>query len=239
MLSRANTLIILLTISLLVPARDGGRGDGTQLYFAPAVGFYSINQKHATAASPRLAILAGFKRELRASRDYRTYVSFGCEYFYHGLSFRSYYFRPDSIKLYDGSFRFQYRVAVHEFGVPLQLKVLLKRADNSLYSPYVTAGYHLRYLLSSDIVVDEGGSVVKRDHPAMRFRTPFIDARLNSYVSAGVGFQRNSVRGAGGAFFAEAGVRYGFSSWTFDADYAPSSLWMGNTHLLLLLGLRF
>jgi hypothetical protein len=237
---RRNTFLLLFSVVLLHGfARDGGKGNGGLFYFGPAVGFYTINLKHATQPFPRASLLAGYKREIRMDRDYRSFLNIGIEYFFHGLNFKSYYFRPDTIKLYDKSFRYNYGLYVHELVFPLQYKLLLTRADNSRFSPYLIFGYHLRVLLSAELTVTESGNTVKRDSPKLLFRTPFIGEQVNSYVSIGAGFQKNNLSSVGGAFFTEINLRYGFSEWTLIKNYAPASLWIGNTHLFLIIGAKF
>ena len=43
----------------------------------------------------------GLKREIKADRSRKTFFTFGIEYFMHGLNYYSYYFRPDTLNIYD------------------------------------------------------------------------------------------------------------------------------------------
>src|SRR6185369_10580856 len=112
-------------------------GNGYRLSFGPAVGFYSINKNHAQNAVQRMSALVGFKREVHVDREYKTFFLFGVDYFFHGVNFQSYYFNQDTLRLYDKSFGYTYSLFIHEINIPLQVKYLFKREDNSLFSPYI------------------------------------------------------------------------------------------------------
>jgi hypothetical protein len=228
---------LLLSLSKANPPKHGGSGN--QLHFGPVIGFYTINPKHAKNPVAKMSAFAGFNREVRLDRSYRGFFSFGIDYFFHGVNFRSYYFKPDSVQLYDKSFGYNYSLLIHELNLPLQLKYLFKRADNSLFSPYVVMAYHLRYLLPAHLRVTQNGSEVTTDAPELKFKTPFLNEKINSFVSAGVGWQKNSISTSGGSFFVELNFRYGFSPYYFKTDYSPSSLYINSMHLSLELGFKF
>lgn len=101
------------------------------------------------------------------------------------------------------------------------------------------AGYHFRYLLPANLKVTQNGAAVQEDIIDLKFRTPFITERLNSFVSATLGLQKNSVSSSKSNFYAEINFRYGFSQYYFEKTYAASSLYIGSAHLALQLGLRF
>jgi hypothetical protein len=220
------------------PAPKKG-GNGNRLYFGPVVGFYSINKKHAINPSQKMSATFGFKRELNVGRDYKVFFLIGVDYFFHGLNFRSYYFRPDTLQVYDKSFGYNYSLFIHELNLPLQFKYLFKREDNSLFSPYVSFAYHLRYLLPGNLKITENGNKIKDDSPDVKFKNPLIIDKLNAFVSIGLGWQKNSLTSSKGSFFVELNYRYGFSAYYFETDYAPSSLYINSTHLSILLGLKF
>jgi hypothetical protein len=241
---RAGLTHILLFLFLLfntsfVHSQSKRSGHGTRINFGPVVGFYTINQKHAIQPSQKPSIMAGFRREYRVDRNYQLYLQAGIDYFLHGLNFRSYYFAPDSIKLYDKSFRYTYSLFLHELNLPVQMKYLFKREDNSLFSPYVTLAYHLRYMIQGNLKVTESGNQVKKDAPEIRFRNPLLSDRMNAFVSVGIGWQKNYVMASRGSFFAELNYRYGFSAYYFEKDYAATSLFINGTHLSLQLGMKF
>jgi hypothetical protein len=216
-----------------------GSGNGTRIHFGPVIGFYTINKNHAVDPSQKISLIAGFNREVRLGRDFKAFFLFGVDYFFHGLNFRSYFFPPGSVQLYDKSFSYTYSLLIQELNLPVQVKYLFKREDNSLFSPYVVAGYHLRYLLPGSLSVSENGNELKSDHPEIKFRTPLFTDQLNSFVSLGLGWQKNSLSSSKGSFFVELNFRYGFSAYYFETSYSPSSLFIQSTHLTLQLGLKF
>lgn len=216
-------------------------GNGNRFHVGTALNFYQINERHATAPKQLLHFTAGFRRELRVTKDYRGYFLFGADYLLHGLSFDSYYFRPGSLKIYDKQFNHQYSVYQNELHIPFQLKVLLRREDNSLFSPYLLFGYHFRYLLPASVRVKqkEDGRLVKDDIAEMRFRNHIIHEKVNASVSGSVGWQINNMSDYRGSFFAEINFQYGFSDYYSDPPYAPSSLFINCMHVSLLLGSKF
>ena len=130
----------------------------------PALGFYSINTNHAKSPSLRASALFSFRKEIRFGRDYKTFFLYGVDYFFHGLTFQSYYFKPDSLKLYDKKFDYKYSLFIHEINLPLQVKYSFNRENNNLYSAYLMFGYHLRYLLPGNLNVTQNGNEIKTDN---------------------------------------------------------------------------
>jgi len=236
---------LLLILSFLISGhlfsqsskRKGG--NGTRIYFGPAINFYSINKNHAINPGQKISVTAGFKREQRLGRDFKTFLLVGVEYFFHGLNFRSYYFAPDTVKLYDKSFGYNYSLFIHELSLPMQLKYLFKREDNSLFSPYIIVGYHFRYLLPGTLKVSQNGTKVKEDNPDLKFKNYLLNDRINAFVSLGLGWQKNSLTSSKGSFFVELNCRYGFSPYYFKTSYSASSLYINGVHLNLQLGLKF
>ena len=242
--SRHNTcffaLLAFLSGSLLLRAQYGrGGGNGTTFSFGPAIGFYTLHSKHAVNPKGRMSLVAGFRREVKVDREFRTFVQFGAEYFVHGLSYASYYFTGDTLKLYDKNFAFEYALYVHEINVPIQLKILFNRGDNKLHSPYASVAYHLRYLLPGHLQVKQYGNLVRKDFPALKFRNYLLHDKVYAFVSLALGWQRNKISARGSAFFGELNFRYGFSDYYFERAYSASSVYINSTHLGLSLGLKF
>ncbi len=172
-------------------------------------------------------------------RSNKTFFSVGLEYFIHGVNYRSYYFAQDTLQLYDTSFSYTYRSYIHELQLPLQVKFAFNSTTNSLFSPYVTIGYHLRYLLSSVVKVEQDGNVVSNKAVDMKFKNPFLTSRMNSAVGIAIGFQSNRTRTNGTTFFVEAAYKYGFSPYFFKESYSASSVYINSMHLGLNIGIGF
>lgn len=237
--------VLLLVLFYFIPAHSFSqspkkkKGNGNRIYFGPAVNFYSINTHHAIHPVQKVSAVVGFKREQRLGRDYKTFLLIGVEYFFHGLNFRSYYFEPNTLQIYDKSFAYDYSLFIHEIDMPFQLKYLFKREDNSLFSPYIIVGYHLRYLLQGALKVTQNGNRIIDDNPELKFKNALLYNKINTFVSLGLGWQKNSLSSSKGSFFVELNCRYGFSPYYFETSYAPSSLYINGTHVTLQLGLKF
>jgi hypothetical protein len=219
--------------------QPGTRARGLRFNFGPSIGIYSINTHHAQGPVPRMSAMAGFKKELRCDRKFKTFFLFGFDYFFHGLSYKSYYFSPGSIQLYDKNFDYTYKLFIQELDIPLQIKYSFTRENNSLYSPYVMMGYHLRYMLPARVTVSQSGNVVSNRMEQMNFRNPLINPNMNAFLSATFGLQKNTINNSHTGFFIEGTVRYGFSQYYFSTSYSASSMYINAVHLSLLLGFKF
>lgn len=218
---------------------SGTRGSSTRIFLGPAYGFYSLNKNHASSPVPKMSALAGFRREVRIDREFRTFFLFGADYFFHGVNYKSYYFKPDSLQLYDKTFGYDYSLFIHEIDLPLQVKYSFTRENNSMFSPYVMVGYHLRYLLPGILKVTQNGTNIRSDNTDLVFKNPFLDKHINSFVSVTGGWQKNSFNSSRSSFFIELNFRYGFSPYYFEKSYAATSLYTSAIHLSLLVGLKF
>jgi len=234
-------LLILFFICLQGVCLPPGRtpGAGVRFTFGPAYGFYNINPNHAKNPTARMSALVGFRKEIRLDREFKTYFLFGVDYFFHGVNFKSYYFKPDSLQLYDKTFAYDYQLTIQEINLPLQMKFSFTRENNSVFSPYIMLGYHFRYLLPGSLNITQNGNTVKKDALDLKFKNPLIYNKINSFVSLSLGWQKNSVNRSSSSFFVETNFRYGFSPYYFETSYSASSLFMSSAHLSLLLGLKF
>lgn len=232
-------LCLLFSFSLFSQSTKKKSGNGTRIQIGPVISFYKINSNHASNASQKMSGLFGFKHEWRLDRQYKSYFLVGFDYLLHGINFDSYYFFPDTLQLYDKSFNYTYSLYIHELNLPVQYKYLFKREDNSLFSGYVIAGYHLRYFLPGNLTVTQYGEEIQEDQPEMKFNTPFIVDQLNSCISIGLGWQKNSLNSSKGSYFVELNTRYNFSPYYFKTPYSASSLTMNATQIMLLLGFKF
>ncbi|MBL7901065.1 MAG: hypothetical protein JNK73_03645 [Bacteroidia bacterium] len=214
-------------------------GSRVRLHLGPALGFYTINPNHAAEPKQKFNFLIGLNKEFSLSRDYKSFLLVGVDYFFHGLGFKSYYFPPDTLQLYDKNFEYDYSLQVNELQLPVQFKYLFKPEHNSLFSPYLCVGYHLRYLMPSKLKVSYYGNVKKEEEAELKFKTPLFDDQLNAAVSLSLGWQKNSLASSKGSFYVEANLRYNFSPYYFEKEYAASSLYINSTHLIFQLGIRF
>ncbi len=214
-------------------------GTGVRISFGPVLGLYSINTNHAKTPTQKISALFCFKKEVRCDREYKLFFLFGAEYLIHGLNFKSYYFKPDSLQLYDKTFAYNYSLIIQEINLPLHVKYSFKPENNSLFSPYLMIGYHLRFLLPANVNVSQNGNSVKKDEVDLQFKNPLFYNKLNSFVSASLGFQKNYSAKSNGGFFVELQYRYGFSPYSFQTNYSASSLYINSMHLSLQLGLKF
>lgn len=232
-------LFISLVFSSICHAQKSTPGAGIRFGFGPVLGIYTINPNHAKSPTQKMSAMVSFKKEIKLDKTFKTFFLVGVEYFFHGLNFKSYYFKPDSLQLYDKTYPYNYSLIINELGVPLQFKYSFARENNSVFTPYIMFGYHLRYLLPGNLLVTQNGNRTKEDIVDLRFRNGFITNKMNSFVSATIGWQKNSINKSKGNFFVELNFRYGFSQYSFEENYAASSLYINSMHLALQLGVKF
>lgn len=229
------------------PFYPGKRGDmsskrvrnfRTRIALAPIISFYKINKNHATTPSQKMSGFISVKEELRLNQSHTMFLSLGVEYMVHGMNFNSYYFRPDTIRLYNGEMNYSYSLYIHELDFPLQLRISFNRENNSQYSPYMAMAYHFRTLLQGDLKVKQDGNVIEKKTEEITFKNPLFNEKSNPFVSLTVGIQKNNPDKNKMGFFAELGFRYGFSPYLLKDDFTASSLYITGHHLNLSLGIR-
>ncbi|MBL7896409.1 MAG: hypothetical protein JNK50_14020 [Bacteroidia bacterium] len=229
------------------PFFPGRRGDlsnkrvrnfRTRITIAPLINFYKINKNHATTPSQKMSGLISVKEEVRLNQSHNMFLSLGAEYMIHGMNFNSYYFRPDTIRLYNGEMNYAYSLYIHELDFPLQLRISFNRENNAQYSPYMAMAYHLRVLLQGDLKVKQDGNVIEKKPEKITFRNPLLNEKCNPFVSLTLGIQKNNPDKNKMGFFAELSFRYGFSPYLLKDDFTASSLYITGHHLNLGLGIR-
>jgi hypothetical protein len=214
-------------------------GAGIRFLFGPSYGFYQLNKNHAQNPVSKMSATAGFRKEVLCDRNFKFFFLFGADYFFYSFGYKSYYFKPDSLRLYDQQFPYDHSLFAHEIQLPLQVKFSFRRENNSLFSPYVMFGYHFRYMLPASLSVTQNGDKVKTDEVDLKFKNKLFYKNINSGLNLSAGWQKNSINRSKGSFFIELNFRYGFSPYYFEEDYVASSLFMNSVHLSLLLGLKF
>src|SRR5688500_7465290 len=99
-----SVFLFLVAVTFQSAAQRAKGGHGTTISLGPVLGFYKLDSRHAVAPARKTSLVAGIRREIRADREYRTFIQFGAEYFIHGLNYSSYFFTQDTLQLYDRSF---------------------------------------------------------------------------------------------------------------------------------------
>jgi hypothetical protein len=211
----------------------------TRVMIAPVISFYKTNANHASGAKQKMSGLISIREEWRLNKKYNFFFSAGLEYMVHGLNFYSYYFKKDSLQIYDGDLDHKYALYMHEIDLPLQIRISFNRENNHLYSPYVVLGYHYRTMVSGSLKVTKDGETVERRSERINFKNPVLSPRSNAFVSFSFGVQQNNPSTTNTGFFAEVSYRWGFSPYLLKDDFTASSLYINGNHLTVGLGYRF
>ena len=212
----------------------------TRITIAPVVSFYKINMNHASNPRQKMSGLFSLREEIRLNYKHNMFFLFGVEYMLHGVNFNSYYFKPDSIQLYnEDRMTYQYSLYMHDIDVPLQLKLCFNHENNARATPYVMIGYHFRTLLDANLKVKQDGEVVHKSYEVVTFKNQLFSKRNNPFVSLTLGIQKNNLKTLRNCIFAEITYRYGFSPYLLKDSFTPSSLYISGNHLNLGLGFKF
>jgi hypothetical protein len=231
--------IVVFNTTLVFGQSHNSRDSYTRFGIAPVVGFYKLNSHHAVNAKARMSFSAFLKREKSMDRSNRVFLSMGIEYLLHGVSYRSYYFSQDTLQLYDGSMGYSYRMNIGELNLPIQGKLTFKSTTNSLFTPYISVGYHLRYIMNTNLKVDQDGAQLKDEFVHLKFRNPLLHERFNAFAGINFGVQNHRTRSNSITIFLELSYRYGFSPYYFKTNYSASSVFLNSQHLALNLGIGF
>lgn len=206
---------------------------------APVISFYKINNNHATTPRQKMSGLVSLREEVRLSWKHNMFFLFGVEYMVHGMNFDSYYFKPDSIQLYDGEMTYQYHLYMHEIDFPVQVKLCFNHENNAIWTPYFIAGYHFRTLLDANLKVKQDGEIVHKTYEVVTFKNQLFSKRNNPFVSVTLGLQKNNLKTYKNCIFAEITYRYGFSPYLLKDSFTASSLFITGNHLTIGLGFKF
>jgi hypothetical protein len=205
---------------------------------SPLVGFYSTNLKHASKPSQRMSAMLSVRHELKLDRSNKLFFLYGAEYLVHGMNYKSYYFKQDSLPLYTGKLNYSYSAYAHEARLPVQFRLSFRNEKNAVASPYVLLGYQLRYITFSKLQVAQNGNVVVNESVDMKFKNGLITSKINSGITLAFGFQKNPINTTVNPFV-EVSWQYGFSPYYFQKPYAANNVNMNNSFLGLNVGLRF
>ncbi|MES2566177.1 MAG: outer membrane beta-barrel protein [Bacteroidota bacterium] len=210
----------------------------TRFGISPVIGIYKSNKHHTSGTKPKMAFNFSWKEEIRLDKNNQNFLLVGAEYMYHGVSFNSYYFYADSLKLYTADrLKYKYNITMHELDFPIQIKHSFQKETNSIYSTYIFAGYCYRWIIDSHLKVNENGNNLIDQYEPIKFKSPAFNPVNSSFLSAGAGFQKNTTL-RHNAIFAEIQFRYGLSPFYFNESFAPSSMYINSHCLLLTVGFK-
>lgn len=211
----------------------------TRIGLSPVLGFYNPNKNHTTGPKPKMALNFSVKEEIRLNKHNTDFLLIGAEYMYHGVSFNTYFFYNDSIRLYTPNrLRYEYNLKIHELDFPIQFKHSFKKETNALLSTYAYAGYCYRWIIDSYLTVLENGNDVLTKSEKLKFKSPAFNPVNSSFLNLGIGFQKNEPL-RHNALFGEIQFRYGLSPFYFNESFAPTSMFIDDHFLLLTIGFKF
>ncbi len=209
----------------------------TRISFSPVIGLYKTNKYHTSGARQKMALCVSVKEEIRLDKQNHCFFMVGAEYMLHGVSFNSYYFYNDSIKLYNGNMSAKYNLTIHELDFPVQIKYSPKKETNSIFSHYYLAGYCYRWVVASKLNVTNNGNEMIRQSEKINFKNPAFNPVNSSFFNIGMGIQKNTHL-THNAVFAELQFRYALSPFYFNESFAPTSMYINGHFIYLTVGFK-
>ncbi len=210
----------------------------TRIGISPVIGLYKTNKNHAADTRPKMAYNISLKEEIRLDKNNRDFLMIGAEYMFHGVSFNSYYFYGDSLKLYTKErLKYKYNITIHELDFPVQLKHSFQKETNTIFSSYIYAGYCYRWIIESNLKITENGNELVNKYEGLTFKSPAFTPVNSSFLSIGGGFQKNTQL-RHNAVYVELQFRYGLSPFYFNESFAPSSMYTNSHFIMLTVGFK-
>lgn len=216
---------------------------------APVVSMYKNHPQHTIDTKAKPGFNASYRGEVRLER--RSSILFGLDYFSQGFTFRGYFVAPGYTYLFDKTFAYTHEIRVQELHLPIGFKKAFNNEKDNFYTPYFYGGGGLRYLLSSYYVInnDSTETVVYDGKGAMDYEyqvfTKLLNGKgasftkkLNTYLYAGLGIQRN-LRESGKALFFDISYKYGISRMHYAGHNNSNNLNIKDSHLLFSVGYKF
>ncbi len=222
------------------------------LSIAPVVSMFKNHPQHTTATKARPGFNASYKAQIRLERN--SSLLLGLEYFSQGLTFKGYYVNPGYTYLFDKTYAYTHEVRVQEIHLPLGFKKAFNNEKDHFYTPYFYGGGGLRYMFSSyyvinndsteTVVYDGKGNMEYEYQVFTRIANKLFDGKgtsftkkLNSYIFAGLGIQRN-LRESGKAIFFDISYKYGISRMHYTGYNNSNNLNIKDSHLLFTIGIK-
>ncbi len=200
---------------------------------------YSFNAFHSRNINSGISYLLAYHQEFTLDKSrQKNFFSIGIEYLYHSFSFDSYYFKNDSVQLYNGKMDYNYLVRMNETGFPLLYKHNFSRENNDMSGIILSVGYVYRVMLPASVFVRYKG--IKQENITIRptFKVPVLSKYANSYAHWSIGYQKNNPAGKMKMYF-EIYIRYGFSPFLIQTNYSANSLYFGNYFIGANIGIKW
>lgn len=245
---------ILLCVSLHAQDPAGQRKKiKSTISIAPVKSFYKNHPQHTIDTKSKLSFNASYKCEFLTSR--RTSVLLGLDYLSQGFTFKGYYVAPGYTYLFDKTYAYTHEIRAQELHIPIGFKNLMNLEKDHFYTPYYYLGGGLRYLLNSyyvinndstETVVYDGKGNMNFEHQVFtRMSNKLLNGKgssftqkLNSYLYAGFGVQRN-FRESGKALCFDVCYKFGISRLHYTGYNNSNNLNIKDSHLLFNVGLKF
>lgn len=200
---------------------------------------YTYNSFHCRNTTAGISFMLGLHQELALNRmKQKNFLSIGIEYLHHSLSFQSYYFYEDSVRLYNGKMEYDYRVSINELGIPILYKHNFSKENNDISGIIFSIGYVYRIMLPGFLSVSYNGIGQNDDRIRPPFKIGVLNQYANSYVHLSIGYQKNNPAGKM-KMYIEVFGRYGFSPFLVYTNYTATNLYFGNYFLGVSVGFKW
>lgn len=210
--------------------------------FSIGTGFSIItfNRDHATQLreSPPMFVDLSYYFNRKREKNKKKYFLLGATFLLQQYTFRSYYFYPDSIRIYDKSFPIMYRLRTLTLGLNLGFKHELNNSEKYTFTPYIL----VHHTLFSPVLYElnfkvEQKSKLERD--VAFYQTSFIGKYVNPGGLISIGLQNNMLGKKTVKLFLEAGLIASYGRFHLEKTYLASRLYFNYIILFLKTGILF
>lgn len=200
-------------------------------------GHYSGNKNHASNLNFLPSYSVSFLPEIRLNR--KSSFLLGIEWFSHGTSFSSYYFKKGLPAIYDKNFDFRYSLRWNELVVPILYRSFFEGKMRDRYKYFFDVGPAIRYVYPASCTVsDKTGAEIFDSKVVTQFNPSTKNNALGMFFQAawGMEFFKDDLRRA---FTFSILLKYPPSRFLFQEEFTAGSLFISQLHAGVGFGIRF
>jgi len=200
---------------------------------------FFINDPHLTIHTKAgLGFSVSYKAELISEKKLN--YTFGVDLVHQEFTFNGYYAAPGYTYVFNKTFPYTHNVQLQELQIPIGFKESLASENSYDYTPYITGGMAIRFLLQTYTVITNDSTniaVFDSKKTSVNFASGIPTPYINSCLYGGFGFQRN-YRHTNRALFFEITFKYGFSQLHYYGYNNSNNLNITNNSLAFTFGVK-
>jgi hypothetical protein len=210
------------------------------IQFSSGYSFFFLNTRHLSRFYQEwpLSMFVSYSKSLNTKKENKNFFVAGLRVLNQRFGFHSYYFFPDSLKLYDNSFPVSYRINSFSFLAESGLRFEWNNPERYLFTPFLYAGFNLQSPVFYTLRYDYNGKNQK-DNGTAFFRNAWIGPYVNPGLNVLLGVQYNLGRSGKTRFLLDAGGVFFSAPFLIEKNFLPSALYFNYIFLQVQAGILF